>query len=159
MQNFKTKFLTLLFLGCLGQALIAMEKDASSEYCEYKKLSMVSKLHKELIARLPNQPLLQGFLEDRHLYQILLINDGPSPYILIKSKAAHIYLTGIPHEEELEIILKELSNYRTILLICEEQVQSFFIKNGFTLQLRADLELFSYNKKDEKPYVKGLELF
>ncbi len=165
MKNFKTNLcaLSIILLSYLGQALIAIEKDAhnkSSNDLELqchksKKLFLIPEVYKQLIAKLPNQPILQGFLEDKHLYEILLIEDSSSPYIVIKSKAAHIYLAGIPTEDQLQVILKKISNYKTILLICEEHIQSFFLKNGFTLQPRIELEWFPCDKNNENPYPNG----
>jgi RimJ/RimL family protein N-acetyltransferase len=95
---------------------------------------------KTLFSALPNQPFIQGILEQIHPYQFLMEEEGTSPFLLIKSLSTYAYLAGIPCQKALQEIATQLKACSGVSLICDERLHGFFIQEGFRLQPRIDLE-------------------
>ena len=105
---------------------------------------------------LPYQPLLQGMLQGIMPYQLLAISaDDESPYFLIKSTGSYVYLVGYPDEYQLDVILQKLSNYKNIVLICDEWLQSYFVQHGFVFQPRIEFEYDYYHDLVQKEVPAG----
>lgn len=99
----------------------------------------ISENHKQVLAQLPCQALIQGMLEKRIPFHILHIEDEPAS-ILMRSNRIGTILAGQPNVEQLQTILTLLSKYETVALICPQDLQPFFMEHGYRPQRRIAFE-------------------
>lgn len=98
--------------------------------------------HKQFLAQLPCQALVQGILEKRIPGQILYLENEPICILMTTNRIGAV-LAGQPNEQQLKTILELLSKHEKSLLICPQSLQSFFMEHGYAVQKRMAFECTS----------------
>lgn len=131
MFSFFKKFSLLTFFWVMNMGInIFTEHD----------FDKISEIHKQFLAQLPNQTLIQGILERRLSASILCIENEPA-YVLIRANFLSMtILAGQPSQKQLEKIVQLLSSYEKTTLICADAVHSFFREHGYRQQSRIAFE-------------------
>lgn len=151
-------FITAMFyIGCAQANYQAEHHTNFDENMRYQFVEDQKYAH--LLSQcLPFQPLLQAMLQGDYPYQLLLVDDSSSPYIVIKSTGNYVYVLGSPSNEQLDTILQELSAYKDLVLLCDESLQSYFIQHGFTIQPRIELEYQDHFNLTQKQVPAGFTI-
>ena len=121
--------------------------DENKKYSFLRDLdNPLAQLKTSFLKNIPYQSLLQGILEGIHPYEVILCDmDSSSPYVLIMTTVKYVYILGCPHADQLQTILKTLSGYKQLKIICDESVQTYFIQQGFLIQPRIEFEMSDFD--------------
>lgn len=113
--------------------------DDTRSYTCMQIANLIPDVLQDSLSSLPFQPLLQGILSGVYPYEQYIIAEDAS-WILIKSTSSYAYLLGNNLKTQaLDAILEYLTGYKSLVLICDESLQTYFMQHGFTPQPRMEL--------------------
>lgn len=143
------KLLLLTVAGLISFTIRSLIIAQVKEVYVMKRIESIDQAIQKDLNSLPNQPIIHAMIEKRNLSDFF--STEPQKYVLIKRNAAYTVLAGELDESALKHVSDLLNTYDQIKLDCDEQYHHWFLKNGYKLCPRIELEYTAKNIELPQP--------